>query len=335
MAPLYYFTFENQSFNPSSRQHFEIIIDSGASTRYTNNLTDFVRNVKSIPGIPINGIANQLIATAIGTVNWFVDDDNGNTATIELHAMYVPGLPIRLLSSQHLHQTSPSNSDSFSTRSHTSTLRWHLHTKTIHHNQHNNLPILLTRNHTASIEQQALAFTSSNTALTKPPQQLLNNHYRLCHLPMDIIQRITPTSRIFSTEAKTCEIPLCPSCIFGKQHRTYFIRAKSREITKSHMKPGELVSVDQFESTLAGRFLPSFTSNLRSPIRYCTLFCDNVSQIMFAHMQTSTNVLQTLDGKEKFQCFMRSLGIHVKFYRADNGVFATKDFIQNIIITIV
>jgi len=138
------------------------------------------------------------------------------------------------VSPQHLHHTSPSNSDSFSTRSHTSTLRWHLHTKTVHHNQHNNLPIFLAQNHTASIEQQALycVFTSSNTALTKPQQQLLNEHYRLCHLPMDIIQRITPTSRNFSTEAKTCEISLCPSSIFGKQHGTHFIRAKSREITK-------------------------------------------------------------------------------------------------------
>jgi len=47
--------------------------------------------------------------------------------------------------------------------------------------------------------------------------------------------------------------------------------------------------------------------------------------MMFAHMQTSTNILQTLDGKQKFDRFMRSLGIHVKSYRADNGVFATKD----------
>ena len=322
----------NQTFNPSPCHQFEIIIDSGASTSYTNNLSDFVSNVKTLPGIPINGIANQLTATAIGTVNWLVNDDNGLPATIALLAMYVPGLPIRLLSPQHLHQTSPSNSDSFSTRSHTSTLRWHLHTKTIHHNQHNNLPILRAQNHTASIEQQALhcAFTSSNNTLSKAQQQLLNEHYRLCHLPMDIIQRITPTSKHFSAEAKSCDIPLCSSCIFGKQHRTPFLRTKSREITKSHMKPGDLVSVDQFESTLAGRFLPSFTSNLRGPIRYCTLFRDNVSHIMFAHMQTSTNVLQTLDGKQKFERFMRSLGIHVKSYRADNGVFATKDFIQNI-----
>jgi len=161
MAPLYYLIFENQSFNPSPCQHFEIIIDSGASTSYTNNLSDFVSNVKSIPGIPINGIANQLTATAIGTVNWFVDGDNGNPATIEVHAMYVPDLPIRFLSPQLLHQTSPSNSNSCSTRSHTGTIRWHLHTKTIHHNRQNNLPILLARNHTASIEQQALycAFT--------------------------------------------------------------------------------------------------------------------------------------------------------------------------------
>ena len=85
------------------------------------------------------------------------------------------------------------------------------------------------------------------------------------------------------------------------------------------------MSVDQFESTLAGRFLPSFTSNLRGPIRYCTLFRDNISQL-----QTSTNVLQTLDGKQKFERFMRSHGIHVKSYRADNGIFATKDFIHNI-----
>jgi len=208
---------KNQSFNPSSCQHFEIIIDSGASTSYANNLTDFVRYVKSIPGIPINGIANQLTATAIGTVNWFVDDDNGNTATIELHTMYVPGLPIHLLSPQLLHQTSPSNSDSFSTRSHTSTLRRHLHTKTVHHNQHNNLPILLAQNNTASIEHQALycAFTSSNTALTKPQQQLLNEHYRLCHHPMETIQRITHTSRNFPLRQKHVKF-LCVLLAFSE-----------------------------------------------------------------------------------------------------------------------
>jgi len=216
---------KNQSFSPSPYQHFEIIIDSGASTSYTNNLSDFVSNVKSIPEIPINGIANQLTTTAIETANWFVNDDDGNPATMEHHTMYVPGLPIRLSSLQYLHLTSPPNSDSFSTRSHTSTLRWHLHTQTIHHNQHNNLPILLVRNHTVSIEQQALycAFTLSNTTLTKPQQQLLNEHYRLCHLPMDIIKRITPTSRNFSNEAKLCEIPLCSSCIIGKQLHTYEI----------------------------------------------------------------------------------------------------------------
>ena len=242
-----------QFFNPSPCQQFEIIIDSGASTSYTNNLSAFVSNVESLPGIPINGIANQLTATAIGTVNRLVNDDDGIPATIALRAMYAPGLAIRL----YLHQTSPSNSDSFSTRSHTITLRWHLHTKTIHHNQHNNLPILRAQNHTAYIEQQALycAFTSSNITLSKAKQQVLNEHYRLCHLPMDIIQRITPTSKHFSAEAKSCEIPLCSSCIFGKQHRTPFLRTKSREITKSHMKPGDLVSVNYFESTLAGRFL--------------------------------------------------------------------------------
>ena len=147
---------------------------------------------------------------------------------------------------------------------------------------------------------------------------------------MDIIQRITPTSRNFSNETKSYEFPLCSSCIFGKQHRITFTRTKSREITKPHMKPGDLVSVDQFESTLAGRFLPSFTSNLRGPIRYCTLFRDNLSHIVFAHMQSSTNVLQRLDGKQKFERFMRSLGTYFKSYRVDNGVFASKDFIQNI-----
>ena len=44
---------------------------------------------------------------------------------------------------------------------------------------------------------------------------------------------------------------------------------------------------------------------------------------MFAHMQPSTNVFQTLDGKQKFERFMRSLGIHIKSYRVD-------DFMQNI-----
>ena len=85
---------------------------------------------------------------------------------------------------------------------------------------------------------------------------------------------------------------------------------------------------DDFFSFLSGR--KKIGRSDRTPIRYCTLFRDNSSRMMFAHMQSNTNAVQTLEGKSKFERFCRSQGVFVKKYRADNGVFASNTCVQDI-----
>jgi len=326
---------ENDTFHPTiSDATFPVIIDSGASVCYTNDLSDFTSEVKSVKPMDIQGIASNLTATATGNLTWLVEDSNGIQTKIETQALYVPGLPIRLLSPQHLGYNYGHETDIFTVRARTSTLKWNSTEKIIHHDKSTNLPILHATNELSNRQLKATmcAFTASTAlpTLTSFQQTLLEEHNRLGHVPMEIIQAITPVSNIFPQGSKTCPIPMCISCTYGKQHRRNYMKSNAGQITKENSTPGDLVSVDQFESSLLGRYISTIGRSDRTPIRYCTLFRDNSSRMMFAHMQSNTNALQTLEGKSKFERFCKSHGVFVKKYRADNGVFASNAFVQDI-----
>ena len=134
---------ENDTFRPTiTDATFPVIIDSGASVCYTNDLSDFTSKVKSVKPMDIQGIASNLTATATGNLTWLVEDSNGTQTKIETQALYVPGLPIRLLSPQHLAYTYGNEPDIFTIRARTSTLKWNSTEKIIHHYKRTNLPTL-------------------------------------------------------------------------------------------------------------------------------------------------------------------------------------------------
>ena len=264
---------ENDTFHPTiTDATFPVIIDSGASVCYTNDLSDFTSEVKSVKPMDIKGIASNLIATATGNLIWLVEDSNGTQTKIETQALYVPGLPIRLLSPQHLAYTYGNETDIFTIRARTSMLKWNSTEKIIHHDKRTNLPILHATNElsTRQLKANMCAFTASTAHSTLTPfqQALLDEHNRLGHVPMEIIQAITPVSNIFSQGSKTCPIPMCISCAYGKQHRRKYMKSNAGQITKENSTPGDLVSVDQFESSLLGRYISTIGRSDRTPIRY-------------------------------------------------------------------
>lgn len=65
-------------------------------------------------------------------------------------------------------------------------------------------------------------------------------------------------------------------------------------------------------------------------IRICTLFYVSASHLMFVHLQQSTEASESHLIKSKFERFCHQFGVHIKYNRADNGIFSSNNFIDKI-----
>ncbi len=80
---------------------YQIMVDNGASYSISNNIDDFIEPPTKI-GPKIQGFAESLTTSLIGTVQWYITDDDGRTHSIILpNTNYVPTADIRMLSPQH------------------------------------------------------------------------------------------------------------------------------------------------------------------------------------------------------------------------------------------
>ncbi len=85
-------------FDPDS---YQIMVDNGASYSISNNIDDFIEPPTKI-GQKIQGFSGSLTTSLIGTVKWYITDDDGRTHSIILpNTKYVPTADIRMLSPQH------------------------------------------------------------------------------------------------------------------------------------------------------------------------------------------------------------------------------------------
>ena len=106
---------------------------------------------------------------------------------------------------------------------------------------------------------------------------------------------------------------------------------KNKGVLKTVTKPGECVSVDQTESRTPG-FIGIMRGFLTKQRYTCaTVFVDHYSDFTYTHLQRSTSMSDTLEAKNSFEAVLRRHGIKVLHYHADNGRFADKDFLQNIV----
>jgi hypothetical protein len=129
------------NFSPGGQP---ICIDTGASCCISNNRNDFITFQPS-SNRALSGIANGLQIEGTGTVCWCILNDNGDEVQLHIHnSLYVPSLPINLLSPQQICQQTKHLDDGFVIGASHDTLRFANHQRTIHYNPTNNLPILFT-----------------------------------------------------------------------------------------------------------------------------------------------------------------------------------------------
>jgi hypothetical protein len=176
---------------------------------------------------------------------------------------------------------------------------------------------------------------------SKDSQEYMHWHYRLNH-PTHIVmikmakQNMLPRriTKILGDMGKQhSKPPMCNDCCGTKATRRPW-KGKSAKYNQRHIKkatyPGEVISVDQLESSIPG-FIGQMTGKLtRQHIVASTVFGDHASDFSYVYQQTSMTSEETLKSKLAFEKFALSHGVHTKHYHADNGRFKDNLFTKSI-----
>ena len=167
-------------------------------------------------------------------------------------------------------------------------------------------------------------------------KRLLQWHFRLGHVAFStVVKRGFLGCSATGTDAD--QRPLCASCQLGKGKR---LSSGGMHHPRNHeseggrqdrvLEPGQVVAMDQYESSLRGHTEQSMGCE-RESNRYCggTLFYDGATLKIFVRHQTSSSLtaMETIQSKQMFEREARSEGVMIQSYRSDNSIFTTKEFL--------
>ena len=185
--------------------------------------------------------------------------------------------------------------------------------------------------------------STSNENLTTAQKHLLLDHQRLGHLNMRQIQNLyhchetSPDSCLKpkGTGCLTCPLPKCRACLLGKAKRrptkstVKRPRSDAGHIPHDPLKlePGDLVSIDHYESSVRGRLYHT-KGRERAKHRFCggTLFFDHASRAIFVYHQVSLGGSDTIRSKFSLETFASQVGRTIRRYHSDNGILTSDAF---------
>jgi hypothetical protein len=195
---------------------------------------------------------------------------------------------------------------------------------------------------------------SPNLNLTSSQKQLLLDHQRLGHVSFPHLQELyrettvecdfdgcstgpsTPSDSAClpnrSSSLSSCDPPLCLACQASKARRRPSGTKHSKPVPTTAgslsfdvSRPGELVSVDHYESAIRGRLL-STRGRENETNKHCggTIFYDHYSSFVSVHHQPTLGATETLKSKRAFEIQALGCGNTVDKFRTDNGIFTSK-----------
>ena len=346
--------------NAADDADLPVVIDTGASTSLTPRLEDFDGPLKECETTELNGLSSTTAVVGVGMAAWTLRDVFGVVRTIRTRAYYVPEAQIRLFSPQTYFQEQAKGE--LSVNAFRSRLTLHDGSELefpFHPNS--NLPLMLSGRQT----KMGLAFEDvmalskefdcrglmsvadeTNQNVTQAQRELLTWHWKLGHANFEWIQDLcrdpqTDRRRILHTkhrQVSNCPVNglRCTACQLGKQRRrganTQHTHTKDGRhmVTRSeNLRPGDCVSLDQYDSTLTGR-LPHTRGKEPKKDQYTgsTLFIDHATGLMHCVHQVSLNTGETIEAKLQFERFAQDHGVTVKSYLADNAPFGNTKFVD-------
>jgi hypothetical protein len=161
--------------------------------------------------------------------------------------------------------------------------------------------------------------------------ELMRWHYRLGHLSFQKLKQLALNGEIPKKLVSKLKPPKCAGCLFGAMTKLPW---RGKELAFSHeifvaTKPGEIVSVNQMESTEVSSFAQLKWSLTKKRYRHCTVFVDHFSQLCFVHLQIDNSAAETMLAKQAFEKFAAEHGVRIQHYHCDNKQFADNAWKQS------
>jgi transposase InsO family protein len=185
--------------------------------------------------------------------------------------------------------------------------------------------------------------TRHNPTTLDEQQEYMRWHYKLNHASQKVMNRMAnkgmlPSyiNRILKTMDKQCRKgPICNDCYSASAARTPCRTRPNRQMKqtddkRASLSPGDVVTVDQLETSTPG-FIGQITGILtRQRIVGSTIFVDQASDMGYVYHHLSMSSEKTVRAKESFKRNAKSYGVNIKHYHADNGRFKNKAFKKSI-----
>jgi hypothetical protein len=102
--------------------------------------------------------------------------------------------------------------------------------------------------------------------------------------------------------------------------------ANKPKLAKPITKPGQVVSVDQIESSTPGFFAQGKGALTKRRYVAATVFVDVFSSLTYIHLMESLSSVETVEAKEAFERYAKHHGVEIMAYHAGNGRFADNLF---------
>jgi hypothetical protein len=306
-----------------------LILDTGASISITNSPHDFVGPIKPIQNTTVQGIAAGISVHGIGTVRYIVRDTMGAPYQLTIPGvLYAPACPSRLLCPRQLLSCPHSPTDNMTINAQGILLTFAGRTVLAEYDTRTNLPTLhtlssITSCHSAHIS--AVTPTGSPN-LTTSQQIKLKWHCRLNHCNFNHVTQLMRSGAIkVPPSVINAPTPLCLACQLGKARRRAHTGVH-RPIDKHHTKPGDGISADQMEAGYPGLLPTTKGSPTKARYHYCNFWIDHHSRLVYVTMHQKKDLSSLLQSKQEFEQFCSRHGVHIKFIRADNGIYASAAF---------
>ena len=345
----------------------EIIIDTGASKACSGHKEDFVELSLARSSKKLDGIAEGLPIEGAGILNYVVTDDSGNQHTLNLNGYYVPNLAkdMRLVPPQgikttddcmgtyvgHCNDGEPDSYAKLDFKAHVPGWQEHppLSSCTIKYHPRTNLPVMtgylpMKTDTAEKVLHSAVCVTEeSNQNLTPSQRELLKWHYRLGHIGFRHIQWLVRSGKIAvqgnAKAVANCAPPKCAACEYGKACRrpaktskTIHCDEKEMELKKGDLYPGQRISADHYQSAIPGRLYTSRGStDPKDMFHGGCIFVDHASGYIDVRHQVTLNAADTVKAKLQFERDAFTQGVVVQAYHTDNGVFTSKEFMQQLL----
>jgi hypothetical protein len=127
-------------------------------------------------------------------------------------------------------------------------------------------------------------------------------------------------------------VPQCTACYYGKASQRPWREKGSANKNKiaAATVPGQIVLVDQMQSTVPGLVGQIKGILTRQQYHYVTVFVDQFSGLSFVHLQKTSSGKETLDAKMAFEGFVQSMNVCVQHYHTNNGRFCENLWMANV-----